>query len=140
MEQVESRKYDFDRVVRLVISIITIVVLVYVINYLTPVLWPFVLGFILAYILEPIVEWIQRVTHLRKRIVPVVITLVLVIALLVGAFWLLIPYLVDEFTSMGHMLTAYARSSFNIPYVPSVIHDYIREYLDIDHPRKRYCH
>ena len=132
MEQVESRKYDFDRVVRLVISIITIVVLVYVINYLTPVLWPFVLGFILAYILEPIVEWIQRVTHLRKRIVPVVITLVLVIALLVGAFWLLIPYLVDEFTSMGHMLTAYARSSFNIPYVPSVIHDYIREYLDID--------
>ena len=77
MEQVESRKYDFDRVVRLVISIITIVVLVYVINYLTPVLWPFVLGFILAYILEPIVDWIQRVTHLRKRIVPVVITLVL---------------------------------------------------------------
>ena len=132
MEQVETKKYDFDRVVRLIISIITVLVLVYVINYLTPVLWPFVLGFILAYILEPIVEWIQRVTHLRKRIFPVIITLLLVLAVLVGAFWLLIPYLVDEFTDMGRMLTKYARSSFNIPYVPDVVHEYIRKYLDID--------
>ena len=126
------RKYDFDRVVRMVLTVLTIGVGIYVINFLSPVLWPFVLGFILAYIFEPIVEWLQRVTHMRNRVVPVILTLLLVAGGIVLAFWFLIPYLIDEFTSLGRMLTAYAKSSFNIPYVPAIVHDYIREYVDID--------
>ena len=67
MEDIGVKKYDFDRVVRMVLTCITVVVLIAVINYLSPVLLPFVVGFILAYMLNPFVEWVQRVTHISNR-------------------------------------------------------------------------
>ena len=77
------RKYDFDRVVRMVLSCITVAVLIYVINYLSPVLLPFVIGFILAYVLDPIVNFIQNKLHVRNRMISVVLTL----AFVVGVIW-----------------------------------------------------
>ena len=56
----EQKKYDFDRVVRMVLTLISVGVGVWLVNYLSPVLMPFVVGFILAYLIEPLVEWLQR--------------------------------------------------------------------------------
>ena len=125
------KKYDFDRVVRMVLSCLTIAVLIYVINYLSPVLLPFVVGFILAYILDPIVGFFQNKLKIGNRLISVVLTLVLVIGILWFALWLLIPYLIDEITDMAKMLTAYAKSSFSVPYIPAAVHDYIRQYVDV---------
>ena len=69
MESIEVKKYDLDRVVRLVLTTIGVVTAIVVINYLSPVLLPFVVGFILAYMLNPFVEWVQRVTHIANRMV-----------------------------------------------------------------------
>ena len=44
----QQKKYDFDRVVRLVLTIISVAIGVWLVNYLSPVLMPFVVGFILA--------------------------------------------------------------------------------------------
>ena len=50
MENSETRKrYDFDRVTRIVITIVCVAVAVYAIHYLTPVLLPFLVGCLLAY-------------------------------------------------------------------------------------------
>jgi len=125
-----ERKYDFDRVVRMVLTVVSIGIGIFVINYLSPVLWPFVLGFIIAYVLEPLVQLLQRTLHVKKRIIPVVLTIVLVIGILVLACYWLIPYLIDEFAKMAKMLTQYARSNYTIPYVPEAVHDFIREHLD----------
>lgn len=132
MEAVE-KKYDFDRVTRLVLTVATIVLGILLINYLAPVLWPFVLGFLLAYILDPVVRWIQRVTGLKKRLVPVIITLLMVITVILLILWFLLPYLVDEVVSMTEMLTKYAKSSFKIPYIPAAVHNYIRDNIDVNH-------
>ncbi|MBR1803632.1 MAG: AI-2E family transporter [Muribaculaceae bacterium] len=125
------KKYDFDRVVRLVISIVTVAVGIYVINYLSPVLLPFVVGFILAYILDPLVGFFQKKLHVRNRMISVILTLVTVVGVIWLAMWLLIPYLVDEITEMAKMLTTYAKSSFKVPFVPAAVHDYIRQYVDV---------
>lgn len=125
------RKYDFDRVVRMVLSCITVAVLIYVINYLSPVLLPFVIGFILAYVLDPIVNFIQNKLHVRNRMISVVLTLAFVVGVIWFALWLLIPYLMDEIGSMAKMLTAYAKSSFKVPYIPAAVHDYVRQYVDV---------
>ena len=130
MEQAVNRKYDLDRVVRLVLTTLSVVAAVYVINYLTPVLLPFVIGFILAYILDPIVSFIQNKCHVRNRAISVVLTLLLVIGALWLALWLIIPYVIDEVTKMGQMLTTYARSSFRSSYIPAVVHDYVVKYVD----------
>ena len=55
MSQTVQKKYDFDRVVRMVLTLLSIAIGVWLVNYLSPVLMPFVVGFILAYIIEPLV-------------------------------------------------------------------------------------
>ena len=112
MSQTVQKKYDFDRVVRMVLTILTIAVGVWLVNYLSPVLMPFVVGFILAYIIEPLVEWLQRKMRSKTRGIAVVLALVIVIAVITGLCWLVIPYLIDEFGAMSKQLAAYAKSSW----------------------------
>ena len=132
MSQTVQKKYDFDRVVRMVLTLISVVVGVWLINYLSPVLMPFVVGFILAYLIEPLVEWLIRKLHIKSRGIAVVLALLIVIAVIVGLCWLVIPYLIDEFGVMSKQLAAYAKSSLRIPYVPSEINEFIRRYIDLN--------
>ncbi len=129
---VQPKKYDFDRVVRMVLSIISVAVGVWLVNYLSPVLMPFVVGFILAYIIDPLVEWLQRKMRIKSRGIAVVLALVIVIALIAGLCWLIIPYLITEFSEMSKQLAAYAKSSLRIPYVPAEINEFIQRYIDLD--------
>ena len=129
---VQPKKYDFDRVVRMVLSIISVAVGVWLVNYLSPVLMPFVVGFILAYIIDPLVEWLQRKMRIKSRGIAVVLALVIVIALIAGLCWLIIPYLITEFSEMSKQLAAYAKSSLRIPYVPAEINEFIQRYIDLE--------
>ena len=128
----QQKKYDFDRVVRMVLTLISLGVGVWLINYLSPVLMPFAVGFILAYIIEPLVEWLQRKIHIKSRGIAVVLALLIVVAVITGLCWLVIPYLIDEFGAMSKQLAAYARSSLKIPYVPAEINDFIQRYIDLE--------
>ena len=132
MAQTVQKKYDFDRVVRMVLTLISIGVGVWLVNYLSPVLMPFVVGFILAYLIEPLVEWLQHKARIKSRGLAVVIALVIVIAVITGLCWLIIPYLVDEFGQMSKQLAAYAKSSLRIPYVPAEINEFIQRYIDLE--------
>ena len=132
MSQTVQKKYDFDRVVRMVLTIISIAVGVWLINYLSPVLMPFVVGFILAYIIDPLVEWLQRKLHIKTRGIAVVLALIIVIAVITGLCWLVIPYLIDEFGAMSKQLAAYAKSSLRVPYIPTEVNDFIQRYLDVE--------
>ena len=127
----EQKKYDFDRVVRMVLTLISVGIGVWLINYLSPVLMPFVVGFILAYIIEPLVEWLQRKVHIKTRAIAVVLALVIVIAVITGLCWIIIPYLIDEFSAMSKQLAAYAKSSLNVPYIPAEVNDFIHRYIDV---------
>ena len=131
-EIAEVKKYDFDRVVRMVLTTLAVVAAVVVINYLSPVLLPFVVGFILAYMLNPFVEWVQRVTHIHNRMAAVLLALVLVIASWVLVGWLLIPYIAEEVTTMTKMLAHYAKAEFKIPYIPPEVQEYVEKYLDVN--------
>lgn len=130
---VEHKKYDLDRVVRLVITVAVVVGSIYVINYLSGVLLPFLVGCLLAYMLEPVVQFFKRLTRLKARIVPVLIT----IALFLGAIYLvlrfLFPYLVDEFVEMGKLLTKYFSHEFTIPNLPPEVADWINDNMSPRH-------
>ncbi|MCF0182499.1 MAG: AI-2E family transporter [Muribaculaceae bacterium] len=128
-----AKKYDLDRVVRMVTTITTVGIGVFLINYLSPVLWPFLLGFLLAYMLDPVVCFIQRITRLKSRLIPVIITLLMVIAIIFMVCWYLIPYIFEEFADMTNMLAKYAKGSFHVPYIPSSVHDFMRSNIDVNH-------
>ena len=132
MPQTVQKKYDFDRVVRMVLSLISVAVGIWLVNYLSPVLMPFVVGFILAYIIDPLVEWLQVKAHIRARGIAVVLALIIVVAVITGLCWLIIPYLIDEFSLMSKQLAAYAKSSLNVPYIPAEINEFIQRYIDLE--------
>ena len=132
MSQTVQKKYDLDRVVRLVLTVISVGIGIWLVNYLSPVLMPFVVGFILAYIIEPLVEWLIRKARIRSRGVAVVVALLIVIAVITGLLWLVIPYLIDEFGAMSKQLAAYAKSSFKVPYIPTEVNDFIQRYIDVE--------
>ncbi|MBR5638655.1 MAG: AI-2E family transporter [Muribaculaceae bacterium] len=131
-----KKRYDFDRVTRLVITIVCIVVAVFVINYLRKVLLPFLIGGLLAYMLNPLVELIRKVLHLKGRAVASVLAIAIAFGTIVTALWFLIPYLISEVSSMTTMLTHYAKTSFQVPHIPAAVHDFIRENIDLSQWQK----
>ncbi len=131
-----QKRYDFDRVVRLVITIVCIALAIFVINYLRGVLLPFVIGGLLAYMLNPLVELIRKVLHLKGRAVASILAIIIGFGAIITALWFLIPYLVNEVSSMTTMLTHYAKASFQVPHIPAAIHDFIRQNIDLDQWKK----
>lgn len=134
MENSETRKrYDFDRVTRIVITIVCVAAAVYAIHYLSPVLLPFLVGCLLAYMLDPIVEHVQRLMRCKSRIVPVIVTVVAVFGAIAGVLWLIIPYIANEVSDMTETLAAYAKAQIKIPYIPVAMREFLQNTFDVKH-------
>ena len=137
MENTETRKrYDLDRIARIVIAIISIVAVIYVINYLSGILLPFVIGGLLAYMLNPLVEWLMKVLHMKGRAIASILALVMAVAVITVVLWWLIPYIGNEFTDMTKMLANYAKTSFKIPHIPDAVQDFFRQNFDLNQWQK----
>lgn len=126
----DRRPYTFDRVVRIVFSICGILVAIYLLDVLKGVLLPFLVACLICYILEPLVKWNMRVTHLKTRFIPVILTL-LESCLAAGIFCAcFFPYIVNECSEMTEMVKAYATKQIHIPYISESIHRFIRDNID----------
>lgn len=124
--------YTFDRVIRIVFTVIGILGALYLLDILKAVLLPFMVACLLAYILEPVVKFNMRIFHLRKRFLPVVLTLIEALGLLTLFCVIFIPYLVQECREMADTITKYATTQIQIPYVSEQIHQFIRSNINLD--------
>lgn len=131
-----KKRYDLDRVTRLIITIVCIALIIFVINYLRNVLLPFLIGGLLAYMLNPLVELIRKVLHLKGRAVASVLAIIIAVGAIVATFWLLIPYLISEVSSMTTMLAHYAKTSFEVPHIPAAVHEFIKENINLSQWQK----
>ncbi len=131
-----KRRYDFDRVTRLIITIVCVGVAIFVINYLRHVLLPFLIGGLLAYMLNPLVELIKKGLHLKGRAVASILAIVIAVGAITTALWFLIPYLINEVSNMTTMLTHYAKASFEIPHVPPAVQQFFKENFNINEWQK----
>ena len=128
--------YTFDRVVRILFTVLSILAVLFLLNMLKEVLLPFIVACLIAYMLEPVVKWNIRWTHLKTRFLPVLLTL-LEATMVVAVFCLIfIPYLVSETTEMTRMIRAYTTSQTQIPYISQSIHDFIRDNIDFNEVTK----
>ncbi|MGN0187301.1 MAG: AI-2E family transporter [Paludibacteraceae bacterium] len=103
-----KKPYTFDIVVRLLIALAVTGVALWLLNRLSAVLLPFLIGWLIAYMLYPIVKFFQYTCRLKYRLLAVFVTLCLTAGIIVGACWLIIPSLIDEFAKMGQLLVQYA--------------------------------
>jgi len=124
--------YTFDRVVRILFTVVMAVAFILLLDYLKGVLLPFLIACLIAYMLEPVVRWNMKLTRIKSRFVPVVLTLLEVAAVLTTFFIIFIPYLVTETTEMARMIHNYATTKTQIPYISGAIHDFLRNNIDFD--------
>ena len=126
------KEFTLDRIVRLAIGLAVIGAALWLLNYLKGVLLPFAVACLVAYMINPLVEWNKRVMRFKGRTLPTIITLFELALVVTGALWLLIPYLYDESHRMVVMLTEYVQSQLNVPYLPAAIHEFVKQYIDLD--------
>ena len=128
----ERRKYDFDRVVRILFATACVVAVVYLINYLSGVLLPFFVACLLAYIIHPLVRFNKRWMHCKGNVLPVVVTLLMVVAVISAALYVLLPYIYDETSRMVAMLGEYTSKRLDVKYLPPEVVEFLRQHVDVN--------
>lgn len=110
MENSQPRPYTFDRVVRMVVTILVFGAVLYVVNLLKHVLGPFIIAIFIAYLLDPLVNFIQNKLRVRHRGLSVILTVFLVSTFLVGIMLFLVPAFIQEMNKMVQLIRIYIQS------------------------------
>lgn len=124
----------FDKVARWGIIAAGIAVAFLVINYLSAVLLPFFVAWLFAYLMYPLVRFIQYRMHVRLRALSIVLAMIVVIGVLTGVIWLIIPPMIEEFSKFTALASKYLHSKTHISSFPDTIQWWINENSDeIEH-------
>ena len=130
LESRGRRPYTFDRVVRLLISLLAIIGSVWLLNVLSAVLLPFLAAWLISYILEPFVQYNRRILRVKGRIVAVFVTLFEVLLVLATLGVLFLPSILNEMHQVADLINRYANGSDPIPFIPAAFHEYLRNAID----------
>ena len=114
----------FDRLVRWIGGTLLVVGILLLIDYLSSVLLPFVIAWFFAYLLYPMVKLLDRKLHL-PRALSIILTLLIVIAVISGVVYLIIPPMIEQFEKLGYLATDYIQKSANITSIPGAISEWI---------------
>lgn len=105
-----NRPYTFDRVVRIVLTLLLFTGLILLIKRLGSVLVPFIIAVFVAYLLNPMVNSIEK--RLKTgRGVAVIIVVTAFLTAFIGLLWWLIPTFLHEMNRMGQLVKVYLQSS-----------------------------
>lgn len=125
-----SRPFTFDRVVRIIGTVLIIVLAFWLINTLKNVLLPFCLGCLLAYLLMPLVELNKRVLRIPWRIVAIFLTLFEVAAVVGLILYLIIPPVFKEIHQMSLLIDKYTSSGISAPLIPREVSDWVNSLME----------
>lgn len=127
-----SRPFTFDRVIRMLIGVVVLAAAVWLVKILKGALLPFLVAWLIAYMLEPFVQYNKRLLRVKKRWLPIFMTLfeTALILVLVGIF--VIPSIYDEMHRVALLVKSYADKGSDIQFVPAYIHEYLKDYIDFN--------
>ncbi len=124
------KPYTFDRVTRIVISVVIISVIIYLLVITRAALLPFFIAWLIAYLINPIVLFAQRILRLKSKIVAVFIVLLLLISLTTGLVWLFIPTFITELQKVIALLNQYLIENKFEDILPAHINDQIAAFFN----------
>lgn len=126
------KKITFDLFVRGVLTGIVIIFVLYLINKLSGVLLPFFIAWLIAYLLYPFVKFFQYKLRLRSRILAIIMVMLLFMAVFGLVVWGVFPPLIDEFSKVKDLITAYFIEGTKQADIPGTVVNFIKEYVDME--------
>lgn len=128
----KTKTFTFDRVVRILISIIIMVGAYLLIQRLSGVLIPFLVAWLIAYLLYPIVTFFQYKCHVRSRVLSILITVLLIVGIIVGGCYLILPPIIEETGHLKDIIVEYVTTDSTVASVSSEVQNYIKHNIDIN--------
>jgi len=120
-----EERITFDKFIRWMLIALLVTAVLYVTNYLSGVLLPFFVAWLLAYLIYPIVKFVQYKLHVPTRALSIIVSLIFVIAIACGVFYLIIPPMIEQFDKLGEILTRYLHETTNIKNFPETIRNWL---------------
>ena len=122
-----EKEITFDRFVRILGGVLLVGGVLYTVNYLSSVLLPFFIAWLLAYLLYPMVKFVQYKMHVPTRALSIIVTLIFVLAVIGGVFYLIIPPMLEQFEKLGDVASQYIRQGTNGESFQAVVQQWLHE-------------
>lgn len=132
MNPLFEKPFTFDRVIRIVFTMILILFLLYAVGLLKNALLPFLIAWLLAYMTQPLVKFFQYKLRFKSRllsIIAVIITLLLIIGLLIA---IVVPSIAAETEKALVLIRTQSPAKGYIPLIPESWLVYIQENVKIE--------
>ncbi|MBQ8051270.1 MAG: AI-2E family transporter [Bacteroidaceae bacterium] len=104
-----EKKITFDSFIRGAMVVAVIVAIILLVNRLSSVLLPFFIAWLLAYMLYPLVRFLQYKCRLRNRVLSIAVATLLVLGIITGTLFLIIPPIIDEITKLSQYVAPLAQ-------------------------------
>lgn len=127
-----KKEITFDRFIRSIVAIAIIALTYILLSKLSNVLTPFIIAWLIAYILYPIVCFFQYKCRLKYRALSITVTLLLIIGLLIGSLYLIIPPVTDEIVRLKDIIINYVNTKTEQGTVTYEIEQYIKKNINIE--------
>jgi predicted PurR-regulated permease PerM len=129
-----EQKITFDKFIRWTLVTLLIFAVLYVVNYLSSVLLPFFIAWLLAYLVYPVVRFVQYKLHVKVRAIAIIITLILLILVIGGIVYLIIPPMIEQFQKLGDVATRYLHQTTHTNNIGAVIQQWLQNnQKEVDH-------
>ncbi len=129
-----QEKITLDKLARWIGIALLIVAVFFIVKYLSSVLLPFFIAWFLAYLLYPVVKFVQNKMKVKVRALAIVITMILVIAVLGGIVYLIIPPMFDQFAKLEDILGHWLQQTTHTNNLTKLIKDWIiNNQAEIEH-------
>lgn len=132
MNTLFQKPFTFDRVARILFSILLVGGVLYLVALLRNALLPFLIAWLLAYLMQPFVKFFQVRLHLKSRILSilaVLLTLALCVALLSV---MVVPSVALEADKTLRLLQTHGTGDWYIPFVPGTWISYLADNIDVN--------
>lgn len=122
-----EKEITFDRFIRMMGVVLITVGVLYMLNYLSGVLLPFFVAWLLAYLLYPIVKFVQYKLHVPTRALSIIVTLIFVLAVVGGVFYLIIPPMLEQFEKLANVASQYIRQGTDGESFQAVVQQWLHQ-------------
>ena len=123
-----EKKITFDRFIRWIVIGGIIFLSLFVLNYLSAVLLPFFIAWVMAYLMYPVVILFEKRLHIKVRAISIILAMLTAIAVLSGVIYLIIPPMIEQFSTFTRLATTYLHQAAHIDNIPETITAWINNH------------
>ncbi|OAV70370.1 putative permease [Bacteroidales bacterium Barb6] len=126
-----DKPFTFDRVMRILFTLLAVGGIVYLITLLRNALLPFLIAWLPAYLMQPVVKFFQYRLRLKSRLLAVVAVLFTSAGVLALLAVLIVPSIIKEMEKTVALVKQYRLGDGYIPFIPESWQQYL-EAVTID--------